>query len=123
MIRTVFLILLVEIWNTAGQIFFKKSANTVSIQSLRGVRSHMVFLGELLKKRYVWLGGACMLAGLVIWFIALAGADLSVVSPLGSMQYILILVTAHFFLGERMTFAKVSGTLAIVAGIILITLS
>jgi uncharacterized membrane protein len=61
--------------------------------------------------------------GLAVWIIALAQGDLSIVFCLGSMQYVLILFGAHFFLGEKIDRMKLMGTLLVAFGIILITLS
>lgn len=122
MLKAVILIFLAEIWNTIGQILFKKGTNSLNTQSLRGVKENIVFLGNLLSRPVIWRGFACMAIGLVLWFVALAGANLSVVSPLGSMQYILILVAAHFFLEEKIDFLKTTGTLLVVMGIILVAI-
>jgi drug/metabolite transporter (DMT)-like permease len=123
MLKVILLILLAEIWNTAGQIFFKKSTNALEVRSLRGVSTHIKLFRDILTNPLAWLGFGSMAMGLVIWFIALAGADLSVVSPIGSMQYILILITAHYFLGEKINALKLIGTLLVVAGIVLVAMS
>ncbi|MDP3790304.1 MAG: EamA family transporter [Candidatus Omnitrophota bacterium] len=120
MLKAVILIFLAELWNTLGQILFKKGTNSLNVQSLRGVKENIMFLVNLLSKPVIWRGFACMAIGLILWFVALAGANLSAVSPLGSMQYILILIAAHFFLGEKMDFLKVAGTLLVIMGIILV---
>jgi len=64
-----------------------------------------------------------MAIGLVIWLIALAQADLSIVFPIGSLQYILVLFLAHILLGEKIDRMKFIGTFLVVFGIILITIS
>jgi uncharacterized membrane protein len=64
-----------------------------------------------------------MSAGMVVWLMALAQADLSLVFSIGSLQYIMILVLAHFLLGEKIDKMKLIGTFLVVAGIILITIS
>ena len=64
-----------------------------------------------------------MAAGLTAWLFALTGGALSVVFPLGSFQYVLILIMARIFLGEKIDTMKLLGTFLVVVGIILITLS
>lgn len=123
MLKTILLILLLEAWNTIGQILFKKSTNSIKGESLRGLNAHLKFLKDMLKKPSIWLGLGCMALGLMIWFVALAGADLSIVSPACSLQYILILVLAHIFLGERINWMKLGGTLLVILGIILVAMS
>ena len=121
--KTILLVLFAEIWYTVGQILFKKSTNTLEVRSLRGVGTYLKLMGNILSKPAIWLGLGSMGIGLIVWFIALAGADLSVVSPVGSLQYVLVLITAHFFLGEKINRLKVAGTLLVVFGIVLVAMS
>jgi uncharacterized membrane protein len=58
-----------------------------------------------------------------LWLIALAQGDLSLVFPIGSIQYIFVLFSAHIFLNEKIDRMKLIGTFLVVAGIILITIS
>ena len=55
--------------------------------------------------------------------MALAQADLSFVFPVGSIQYIFVLFGTSIFLGEKIDRMKLTGTLLVITGIILITLS
>jgi uncharacterized membrane protein len=123
MIKILVLVLLAEIVAAVGQVLFKKSTNTLERYSLRGLRAHTRFLTEVLAKPSIWAGILSMAVGLVIWLIALAQGDLSVVFSIGSLQYILILFSAHVFLGEKIDAMKVTGTLLVVLGIMLITIS
>ena len=123
MLKTVILILFAEMWHAVGQIFFKKGTNSLEVRSLRGIGANIVFLKNIAAKPAVWFGFGSMAVGFLIWLTALAGADLSIVSPLGSMQYILVLISAHFFLGEKINLPKLIGTLLIVAGVALVTMS
>lgn len=123
MLKVVVLILLAETWHTAGQIFFKRGTNSLEPSSLRGLGAHISFLKKLASKGAIWLGFGSMAVGFLIWLAALARADLSIVSPLGSMQYILVMVSAHFFLGEKISLPKLAGTLLVVAGVVLVSIS
>ena len=123
MIKILILILAAEIVTAIGQVLFKKSTNALEVYSLRGLSSHTRFLGEVLSKPSIWIGILSMAIGLVIWLIALAQGELSVVFSIGSLQYILILFLAHFFLGEKIDAMKLAGTFLVVLGIIFITIS
>ncbi len=123
MVRVIFFILLSEIWNTAGQIFFKKGTNALEVPHLKNFQAYLEFMRNILKIPAIWLGLSSMAVGLVIWLIALSQGDLSFVFPIGSLQYILILLAARIFLGEKIDRMKLLGTLLVTAGIILITLS
>ena len=122
-IRIILLILFAEIWNSLGQVLFKKSMNAIDVQSLRGIRGHIRFISDIIGRPTIWLGFCSMAMGITVWFVALAGADLSIVSPMGSMQYIIILAAAHFFLNEKISRLKLTGTLLVVLGIALLAVS
>ena len=123
MVKLLALIFLAEVLTAMGQLLFKKSTNTLDIYSLGEANNHFRFLTEVLAKPSVWLGAVSMAAGLVVWLAALAQGELSLVFSIGSLQYILILFLARIFLGEKLDAPKVIGTLLVMFGIILITLS
>lgn len=123
MIKIVILVFIAEILTAVGQILFKKTTNNLGSHSFRRVDAHFRFLREVLTKPAIWTGFFSMALGLVVWLIALAQSDLSIVFPLGSMQYIMILFLAHFFLGEKIDKMKLAGTILVVLGIVFITMS
>ena len=112
-----------EIFGAVGQTLFKKSTNTIEVHSLKNVSTIVRFLLEILAKPYIWVGFLCITGGLVMWLIALAQGDLSLVYPISSMQYILILISSHVFLQERVDVMKLIGTFLVVVGIILVAIS
>ena len=123
MIKVLILVLISEAWTALGQILFKKSTNAIEMQSLRGVDNKINFIKNVLSKPTIWFGLIAMSAGMIVWLIALAQGDLSLVFSMGSIQYVLILFLAHFFLGEKIDKMKFIGTFLVVFGIILITIS
>jgi drug/metabolite transporter (DMT)-like permease len=123
MMKIVLIVLLAEIFTAVGQILLKKSANAADSYNLRRLDSHARFLADVFANPALWGGFLAMGIGLVVWIFALAQGDLSLVFSLGSLQYILILFGAHFFLGEKIDKMKVAGTFLVVFGIILITIS
>ncbi|MCM8760733.1 MAG: EamA family transporter [Candidatus Omnitrophica bacterium] len=123
MIKIVLLVISAEIVTALGHLLFKSATNSVGRHDLRRPGSVFKFVGEVLSKKAIWAGLAAMMAGLAIWVAALAQGDLSLVYSLGSLQYLIILFSAHFFLGEKIERMKVIGTFLVVAGIILIMLS
>ncbi|MFA6320643.1 MAG: EamA family transporter [Candidatus Omnitrophota bacterium] len=122
-VKVILLIVLSEALNVVAHILFKKSANTVDVTNIRGVSGHIVYLKKLLADRLIWIGFGFQVLCVATWLIALAQADLSFVFPIGSIQYIFVLFSAHIFLGEKIDKMKLTGTLMVVAGIILITMS
>jgi len=123
MLKIMLLILFAEIWGTIGQILYKKSANKVETPNLRSPRSYLEFVKALLKLPTIWFGLFFIGMGLLAFLIPLAQADLSLVFPIDSMQYLVTLVGAHIFLNEKINALKLMGTLLVMAGIILVAIS
>lgn len=123
MIKIVLLVLLAEVFTAIGQVLFKKTTNALGPYSLSGVNTQFRFLNDVLTKPSIWIGLISMAISLVIWLMALAEGDLSLVYPIGSLQFILILFSAHIFLNEKIDKMKLLGTLLVVFGIVLIYLT
>ena len=122
-IRIGLLILFAETWNTAGQVFFKKAANQLEVPTLKSIKPYLAFLTQALKLPGIWLGLTSLTIGIILWLMALAQGELSLVYPIGSLQYILTLIAARIFLQEKIDGMKLAGTLFVVAGIVLIAKS
>jgi drug/metabolite transporter (DMT)-like permease len=123
MVKTILLVLAAEILASWGQILFKKSANALDTYELHRIEGHAALVRDVLSRPMIWSGILAMTASLVVWIFALASAELSVVFSLGSMQYIVILFTARYFLDEKIDLSKLVGTLLVVAGIALVVAS
>jgi drug/metabolite transporter (DMT)-like permease len=121
--KIILLIILAEVWNTAGHIFFKKSANRFGTHDFGSFKGWLKFMGDVYSSPLIWLGFVSMVAGMAIWVLALANADLSFVFPMGSLQYIFIIFASYIFLGEKIDRMKFVGTLLVVLGIVLIGVS
>ena len=123
MVKIILLVLLSEAITVIGQILFKKSTNNIGTYDLRNGSDRIRFLSKVLTRPQLWLGVLAMIMGLIVWLLAIAQGDLSLVFPIGSLQYILILFLAHKFLGEKIDSMKLIGTLLVMAGIVLMSIS
>jgi drug/metabolite transporter (DMT)-like permease len=123
MIKTVLLVMIAELWASTGHFLFKKSANALGPESLRTLKAQVRFIRNVTAKPAIWAGMLCIAIGLIIWIFALAGGDLSLVYPLSSIEYIIVLFYARFLLNERIDAMKLAGTLLVAFGIIFITMS
>lgn len=123
MIKVILLVLIAETCGVGAQLLFKKNTNKLETPSLRQVHSYWNFAGKVLTLPGIWLGLFLMAAGLVVWLMALSRFDLSVVFPLGSIQYITILIASKFILHEKVDGMKLAGTLLVMAGIIAVSFS
>lgn len=113
--KSIILVLVAEFFITIGQICFKKAA----FKSASSLNAPLRLVPVWLKMSEIWLGLLVMVIGLLFWFAALASGELSFVYLLGSIQYIFMLMAAHFFLNEKINREKFIGTLLITIGIIL----
>ena len=79
------------------------------------------------RRTYLNLGiaGAFAVLGIVLLYIALAIAPVAVVSPVSSLSPMFSLLFSHFFLQrmERVTLKIVLGTVLVLAGVVIITVS
>lgn len=116
------MVLIIEIWGVAGQVFFKKAINTIETPDLRDFHSYINFIKKIISMPRIWLGLGCVTIGIIAWLAVLAQADLSMVYPMESMQYLVALVFAGFFLREKIGRIKIFGTVLIIFGIIFISL-
>ena len=119
----VFLVLIAEVFNTIGQVLFKKSTNVFEKPHLGTFRSYLDFVKKILSMKTIWLGLGAMTVGLIVWLVALSQGDLSVVFPLGSLQYLLILVASWLLLDEKIDLSKCVGTILVILGVVFIVKS
>ncbi len=117
--KLLLLVFLAEILMTAGHVLLKKCSNTFEVNIPFG----MAWIIQVAKQPLIWLGLVVLLSGLLFWFWALASGSLSLVFALGSMQYVLSLFAAHYFLNEKIDATKLIGTTFVVIGIVIIALS
>jgi len=121
--RVLFLIFLVELFDTGSQILFKKSAGAFEPTGTRGIKGLFPFLRNILRMPAVWCGFFLVSCGLLLWFTVLAETDLSLAFPIGGMRYLLILGASTLFLGEKIDRKRLLGGLCIAFGILCVGLS
>ncbi len=116
MLKIVLLILLSEICDLTGHLFFKKT-----VSGYEG--SYLSLIKKALTSGGIWLGLFFVGMGTIVWLLALAQTELSVAGPIDSMEYILTLLASRIFLGEKIDRDKLIGTLLVVAGILFVVKS
>ncbi len=123
MIAPILLVLSGETFTAIGQLFLKRNTNRLGSPALDGPGAYVQFAVRVLRLPGIWLGLLFMAFGLIIWLIALSWFNLSLVFPIGSVQYVLVLFASRIFLKEKLNAMKVCGTLLIIAGIIAVSFS
>ena len=103
-----YLILIVmTLIGSVASLFLKKGSNFKNIL-------------ELLKNKYVYIGGILYVISALLNIYILRYLDYSVVLPLTSITYIWTLFISYLFLKEKINIKKVIGILLIIGGVFLI---
>ncbi len=118
----IILIIATSLCDTISQLFLKTSINSldISIDSLKKVFS---FIFKLIFIPWVWIGFVFSCLSLLIWLFVLSKADLNFAFSLDSMHYIFIALASKYILKEKVGSKRWIGTIFIVLGIFLVTLT
>ena len=101
-----------------GQLFLKMASDGA------GNRTGLVDFYVALAMNYnLWLGFLSYGLSFLIWMRILTQYDLSYARPMVGLGYVLTVVMAMLFLGEKVTLVRWIGILLTVAGIVVLNLS
>ncbi len=116
------LIVSTSICDTISQLFLKTSINFLNadITSIKNIFGFIIRLALIPK---VWVGFIFSCLSLFIWLFVLSKADLNFAFSLDSMHYIFIALASSMILKEKVEFKRWIGTILVVLGIVLVTLS
>ncbi len=78
---------------------------------------------DTIKNKYLYLGGFTYLTASLLNIYILRFLDYSVVLPSTALTYIWTMLISSKFLGEKITYRKIIGTVLIIIGTIIIGLS
>lgn len=118
-----FLILLTSVCDTINQLFLKSAINRTNASLSGNIIQILRFVFKLVLMPQVWIGGFFSLLSLCIWLLVLGMADLNYAFSVDSMHYILIAFTSQFILKEKVCLRRWSGTIFIILGIVLVSVS
>ncbi len=113
-----FLLVLSIVLGALGQLFLKIASD--------GARDHtplLNFYTALAMSYHLWLGFISYGLSFLIWMRVLAEYDLSYARPMMGLGYIVTVLLAMFFLGEKVTLLRWIGIVLTTAGIIVLNLS
>ena len=105
---------------SVGQIILKfgidKSLNSHNLKSINNFLDfYLIFSAPLVLLGLIFYGLSAFL-----WIVVLSELDLSIAYPILGLTYIFVLLLSYFFLGETLSMFKVSGTLFVLLGVVLI---
>jgi uncharacterized membrane protein len=118
-----FLILLTSICDTINQLFLKSAINSLGVSLSANIIKIIQFIFRLAGLPRVWIGFLFSVLSLCIWLIVLSQADLNFAFSVDSMHYVFIAVTSQLILKEKVGFRRWLGTIFIISGIIMVSLS
>lgn len=114
MIANIALILTVVVILSAGQLFFKLTADRLPDRLNVNALANMVIDPRFIVAIALYAGGT------VLWILALKRMPLSVAYPFVAMSFVLTPILASVFLDERLSWGNAMGTLFIISGVAVI---
>lgn len=120
---TLLLICITSFFDTTSQLFLKGSVNSLQISSIRSIKALAQFIYNLLRVPKIWISFFCSTASVCFWLLVLSKTDLNLAFSLDSIHYIFIAMSSKIFLKEKVGLLRWVGTLCIVIGIVLVSLS
>ncbi len=118
-----FLIALTSVCDTINQLFLKSAINSLTLSSPITIVKIIKFIIELIRIPRVWISFLFSVVSLCIWLFVLSKVDLNFAFSIDSMHYIFIVFASKQILREKVGFKRWFGTLFIIIGIILVSLS
>jgi len=123
LIFILFLIVLTSICDTINQLFLKSTINSLNASLTGSILKILRFVLKLIMIGRVWIGFLFAVLSLCIWLFVLSKADLNFAFSADSMHYIFIAFASRFVLKEKVGLKRWVGTIFIILGIILVSLS
>ncbi len=98
----------------AGNVFLSMKMKEI------GGSHFLALLGRALESPTLWIGTALLIVAFILFAAALSWADLSLVVPAVSIEIVVNVIFADYFLHEVISLTRWMGVLLISAGIILV---
>jgi drug/metabolite transporter (DMT)-like permease len=117
------LITFTSLCDTFRELFLKSGVNSLNQFAPGNIKGVIIFLLKLISTPWVWISLLFGFLSLFIWLFILSKVDLNLAFSLDSMHYIFIALASQFLLKEKVRLIRWVGTLLIVLGITLVTLS
>jgi multidrug transporter EmrE-like cation transporter len=116
------LILLAALGLLSSQLLLKEGTRYTGAISLNTIDDFLSLLRQILTTPLLIAGYGVSAITAVFWLVVVSRLDLSLAVPLlSATYYVLLLLTSSILLGEAVTVWRWTGTLLIVAGIVLLS--
>ncbi len=110
------LVIFSDLLESLGELFYKKAALAPGIDNITLINLTS-FISGILHNGYLWIGIGLYILNFFFWITALSKADLSVVYPVGSTNYIIVMILSMVFLHEQISPLRWLGVAFIIVGI------
>ncbi|MDD5432557.1 MAG: EamA family transporter [Candidatus Omnitrophica bacterium] len=117
------LITLTSICDTFSQLCLKSSINSLNFSVGSSIVKIFKLVFKIIRIPRVWIGFSFSTLSVCIWLLVLSKADLNFAFSADSMHYIFIALASSIFLKEKVGFKRWVGTIFIVLGIVIISVS
>jgi len=118
-----FLVLLTSVCDTINQLFLKSAINSLGVSLSANILKIIQFIFRLTRLPRVWIGFLFSVLSLCIWLIVLSQADLNFAFSVDSLHYVFIALVSQLILKEKVGFRRWLGTILIIIGIAVVSLS
>ena len=106
-----------------GQLSLKAGMTEIGAVDIGNVQQVFGLIGKVFTTPLVIVGVLLYIASSFFWLIALSRVDLSFAYPFVGLGYVLVVLLSALLLHEQVSLVRWAGTLAIVAGVFLVSRS
>ena len=121
--KTAFVITLAVIAQAAANTLLSKGMKVIASMPSFSDGFSLIMLAYALKSPFVWAGIVLLIVFFACFLSAVSWADLSLVLPVTALGYILNVFSGNYFLDEPVSPAHWFGSVLIVLGVFLVSLS
>jgi drug/metabolite transporter (DMT)-like permease len=103
-----------------GNVFLSKGMKHIALANQIPDGNFVVTVLQVVQSPMIWIGTALMIIFFILFLTALSKADLSFVLPVISVEVVVNVAFAGYFLNEPVSMVRWMGTLLISLGVILV---
>ncbi len=118
--KTYAVVVLAATTQATGNIFLSKGMKQIASTGPMGYEHWVSFLPRFIESPALWFGTAFLILSFLLFATALTWEDLSFVVPAISIEVIMNVAFAAYFLNEHVSSKRWMGTLLISVGVILV---
>ncbi len=120
-LKSVSLFSIAIVFDTLGNILFKKGMNNFTALTLNGWQGHWQIFRYAMSSKVIILGAIAMILEAIFWLAFLSITPLNIAAPLSSANNIFILLASAWFLQERVSTIRWVGVGLIITGMFLVS--